>query len=367
MTTSTGPRSSTSSASTRSGRSRWTRSRRPTRPPGHADGPRPAGLRALHPGHAPQPGRPRLARPRPLHPVRGPRVDAALLDALPHRVRPHARRPEELPPGGQPHRRAIPSAGTPRDRGHHRARSARASRWPWAWRSRSACWRRASTAPATTDRDHPPSSSPATATSRRAWPRRGLLARRPPGPRAPDRLLRQQPHPARRPDAMAFSEDVGALRGLRLARAGPGRGPPLERIERRSARPQAVTDRPSLIILRTHIGYGTPNKQDTYKAHGSPLGEDEVRADQGGLRLGPRRAVPGARRGARALPRAPASAGAQTRPPGTSAWRPTARDPDAKDELRGRSRGACPRAGTPTCRASTRRRRRSPPARPRAR
>jgi transketolase len=36
-------------------------------------------------------------------------------------------------------------------------------------------------------------------------------------------------------------------------------------------------DRPSLIILRTHIGFGSPNKQDSQKAHGSPLGEDEVK------------------------------------------------------------------------------------------
>jgi transketolase len=35
--------------------------------------------------------------------------------------------------------------------------------------------------------------------------------------------------------------------------------------------------RPSLIAVRTHIGFGSPNKQDTQKAHGSPLGEDEVR------------------------------------------------------------------------------------------
>jgi len=35
--------------------------------------------------------------------------------------------------------------------------------------------------------------------------------------------------------------------------------------------------RPSLIITRTHIGYGSPNKQDTYEAHGSPLGEKEVK------------------------------------------------------------------------------------------
>lgn len=35
-------------------------------------------------------------------------------------------------------------------------------------------------------------------------------------------------------------------------------------------------ERPSLIIVRTHIGYGSPNKQDSSKAHGEPLGADEV-------------------------------------------------------------------------------------------
>jgi transketolase len=37
------------------------------------------------------------------------------------------------------------------------------------------------------------------------------------------------------------------------------------------------TDRPSLILVRTHIGYGSPHKQDTFEAHGSPLGEEEVK------------------------------------------------------------------------------------------
>ena len=40
---------------------------------------------------------------------------------------------------------------------------------------------------------------------------------------------------------------------------------------------KAQTGRPSLIVLRTHIAYGSPNKQDTADAHGSPLGEKEVR------------------------------------------------------------------------------------------
>ncbi|MCF6151557.1 MAG: transketolase [Candidatus Kuenenia stuttgartiensis] len=40
---------------------------------------------------------------------------------------------------------------------------------------------------------------------------------------------------------------------------------------------QKETDRPSLIKVRTHIGYGSPNKQDTAAAHGSALGEAEVK------------------------------------------------------------------------------------------
>lgn len=39
---------------------------------------------------------------------------------------------------------------------------------------------------------------------------------------------------------------------------------------------RAVTDKPSLIVVRTHIGFGSPNKHDTAEAHGSPLGADEI-------------------------------------------------------------------------------------------
>ncbi len=38
----------------------------------------------------------------------------------------------------------------------------------------------------------------------------------------------------------------------------------------------AEKERPSLIKLRTHIGYGSPNKQDSHDAHGSPLGDEEI-------------------------------------------------------------------------------------------
>ena len=46
---------------------------------------------------------------------------------------------------------------------------------------------------------------------------------------------------------------------------------------------RAETSRPTLVAVRTHIGYGSPHKQDTFEAHGSPLGEEEVRLTKGEL------------------------------------------------------------------------------------
>jgi transketolase len=50
----------------------------------------------------------------------------------------------------------------------------------------------------------------------------------------------------------------------------------LDSIRRAIERADAEVGRPSLILLRTHIGYGSPNKQDSADAHGAPLGEEEV-------------------------------------------------------------------------------------------
>ncbi len=46
---------------------------------------------------------------------------------------------------------------------------------------------------------------------------------------------------------------------------------------------QAVTDKPSLLLARTHIGFGSPKKHDSFEAHGSPLGADEVAATKKAL------------------------------------------------------------------------------------
>jgi len=80
------------------------------------------------------------------------------------------------------------------------------------------------------------------------------------------------------PTSQSFCEDV-AMRyeayGWHVQNLGEDLS--LERLEQATREAMAVEDRPSLIIVRSHIGYGSPHKQDTSAAHGSPLGEEEVR------------------------------------------------------------------------------------------
>lgn len=54
-------------------------------------------------------------------------------------------------------------------------------------------------------------------------------------------------------------------------------------IEKAIAAARDEVSRPSLISVRTHIGYGSPHKQDTFEAHGSPLGPEEVAATKKNL------------------------------------------------------------------------------------
>src|SRR2546423_7567953 len=63
----------------------------------------------------------------------------------------------------------------------------------------------------------------------------------------------------------------------------------LGEIEQATRTAMDVEDRPSMILIRTHIAFGSPNKQDTTSAHGSPLGEDEVRATKENLGWDPDR------------------------------------------------------------------------------
>jgi transketolase len=79
--------------------------------------------------------------------------------------------------------------------------------------------------------------------------------------------------------ALAFSEDVAARflgYGWQVQRCSDAND--RERIADAIADAKRTTDRPTLIIVESHIGYGAPHRQDTSAAHGEPLGADEVRA-----------------------------------------------------------------------------------------
>lgn len=78
--------------------------------------------------------------------------------------------------------------------------------------------------------------------------------------------------------ALAFSEDVATrfmAYGWNVTRVGDAND--LDMLERAFRTFRNTKDRPTLIIVDSHIGYGSPNKQDTHAAHGEPLGEDEIR------------------------------------------------------------------------------------------
>jgi transketolase len=78
--------------------------------------------------------------------------------------------------------------------------------------------------------------------------------------------------------ALAFSEDVATrfiAYGWNVTRVGDAND--LDMLERAFKTFRQTKDRPTLIIVDSHIGYGSPNKQDTHAAHGEPLGDEEIR------------------------------------------------------------------------------------------
>ena len=78
--------------------------------------------------------------------------------------------------------------------------------------------------------------------------------------------------------SLAFTEDVAArflAYGWNVLRVGDAND--LDRIEHALSVFQTTKGRPTFIILDSHIGYGSPHKQDTAAAHGEPLGDEEVR------------------------------------------------------------------------------------------
>ena len=77
---------------------------------------------------------------------------------------------------------------------------------------------------------------------------------------------------------ITFTEDVAArFRSYRWNVLRVGDANDLPRIEDALALFRSTKDRPTLIVLDSHIGYGSPNKVDSAAAHGEPLGDEEVR------------------------------------------------------------------------------------------
>src|SRR5207344_3405407 len=77
---------------------------------------------------------------------------------------------------------------------------------------------------------------------------------------------------------LTFTEDVAArflAYGWNVLRVGDAND--LERIEHALEVFRKTQGRPTFIVLDSHIGYGSPHKQDTSEAHGEPLGEEEVK------------------------------------------------------------------------------------------
>ncbi len=128
---------------------------------------------------------------------------------------------------------------------------------------------------------------------------------------------------------------------------------------------ERVTDQPSLIVLRTVIAWPAPNAQNTGKAHGSALGDDEVAATKEILGFDPDRTFEVSDRGHRAHPqgRRPRQGGAgrvgrSSTPPGPASRPPT------RPSTSGCRPAPCPTGGTATCRRGPQTTRASPPARP---
>jgi transketolase len=77
---------------------------------------------------------------------------------------------------------------------------------------------------------------------------------------------------------LAFSEDVGRrFEGLGWHVLHVADANDLAALRKAYQSFLATTDKPTMIIVKSHIGYGSPHKQDTHEAHGSPLGADEIK------------------------------------------------------------------------------------------
>ena len=152
--------------------------------------------------------------------------------------------------------------------------------------------------------------------------------------------------------ALAFDEDVGArfrAYGWQVQHVADGND--LDAIDAAIRAANAETGRPSLIVVRTHIAYGSPNKLDTAEAHGSPLGEEEIRLTK--------QASAGRRWSPSSCPRtrspngeSAASGARRWSPSGGGATRRSPPPPTRRRSWSGGSAATCPPVGIRTSRPS---------------
>ena len=269
------------------------------------------------------PSDPRLARPGPLRPLLRPRLDPAVLDAVPDRLRPDPRRPQAVPPAAQPD--ARPPRGPPRSRASRSppARSARASPTASAWASPSATCGPAS-APTLVDHHTFVICSDGDLMEGISHEAASLA-----GHLGLGRLVYvyDDNHiTIDGPDRDRPSTDDAGKRfeayGWHVDRLGEVAND-IDALEAALRRAMAVEDRPSLLILRSHIGWPSPAQDRHQRGPRRAARRRRGPGDQGDPRPAARRDLLGARRGARLLPPSASRRGqALRRGVGEAGWPP---------------------------------------------
>ena len=261
------------------------------RPSGHADGAGAAGLHDLEPGDALRSAGSDLAEPRSLRAVERSRIDAAVVGAASDR---HARRERRVrtarasrpsrsttsatSASSAARRRVIPSIIWSRVSKPRPARSGRASPPASAWRSREKWLAARYNRPGFEIFDYNiyavcGDGDMMEGVASEAASLAGHLAL--------DNLcwIYDNNHITIEGNTrITFTEDIAArflAYGWNVLRVGDAND--IERIEQALDVFRKTKGRPTFIILDSHIGYGSPHKQDTAAAHGEPLGEEEVR------------------------------------------------------------------------------------------
>ena len=310
------------------------------RPPRHRDVARAGGLPALPEPHDARPRRPRLARSRPVRALVRALQPHAVHPALPLRLRPRAVATCRRCAPGAASRRVTPRCTTPRASRSPPVRSGRAWPPPSGWPSPSAASAGCSTrapSPARAPSTTTSTCSPPTATSWRAsrheasalaghqelgnltlsTTRTTSPSRTTPTSRSP-----RTSRPATRPTAGTSAPSTGA-RTPPTARAVTTYVEDVDALLAAIEAGKKVTDKPTLVVLKTIIAWPAPTKQNTGKSHGSALGDDEIAATKGCSGFAPTRPSPSS------PPSSPTPARSSTaaRPPtrsgtsGYAAWR----------------------------------------------